>query len=418
MKTARTAIATLVGAAWLSACVAAPEEAPLGAPGPVNAAIDGVVDDGAFPFLYVRVERLDGSLVYERSAANPDFAAAAPTGETWMRLWSMTKTVTIAAILSLEEDGVLSRTDPVTDYIPEFAGLRVLGAEGEAACDAPLRAPRRAMTIEDLLNHTDGFYYPFTGYDCLDEAMRAARLPEAASSEDAIARISGLALHPGGLGEYNYGIGTLVLGLVAERATGMAFDAVVEAHITAPLGLTETLRYTLPEGVETAPQMVGADGALRLARPGELDIFGGPVPDYAADTRVFLAGEGMVGTPEGYTAFLRMMGNLGALGGARLLEEDTVRDWYAPKTQLDSPYGHNGFNIWVTSGQFDDLPDQKPGLLVGGGYEGTAFWIDMDAGYVGLIMSQVLGPATGGVDEVSRLRGLIYEHILEPGAQP
>ena len=71
----------------------------------------------------------------------------------------------------------------------------------------------------------------------------------------------------------------------------------------------------------------------------------------------------------------------------------------------------------MTSGKFDGLPDQKPGLLVGGGYEGTAFWIDMDAGYVGLIMSQVHSAPTGGADDVSRIRGLIYEHILEPASE-
>lgn len=85
---------------------------------PIDAAIDKTVADGAFPLLYVRVEKLDGSLVYEHSAINPEFSSMAPTGESWMRLWSMSKSVTIAVILDLEEDGVLSRTDPVTDYIP------------------------------------------------------------------------------------------------------------------------------------------------------------------------------------------------------------------------------------------------------------------------------------------------------------
>ena len=382
---------------------------------PVDTAIDETVARGAFPLMYVRVEKLDGSLVYEHNAANAEFAPTPPTGESWMRLWSMSKSVTIAIILDLEEDGVLSRTDRLTDYIPEFADLKVLGADADAAaCDANLEAPARPITIEDLLNHTDGFYYPFTGYACLDDAMKAARLPEATSSADLINRISGLSLHPDGVGDYVYGIGTTILSLVAERATGQSFDEIVEDRLTGPLGISETLKYTLPETVSTYPRVSGSDGALRLARENELDIFGGPVPEYGPDTNIFLGGEGMVGTTKAYATFLRMMGNMGELDGVRILEEATVRDWYAPKTQLDSEYGKNGFNIWVTSGMFDGLPDQTPGLLVGGGYEGTAFWIDLDAGYVGLIMSQVFSPITGGVDEVTRIRGLIYEHILEP----
>ena len=383
---------------------------------PVDAAIDRAVANGAFPFLYVRVEDLDGGVVFEHSAINPEFASQPPTGDSWMRIWSMSKSVTIAAILDLEEDGLLSRSDAVTDYIPEFSDLMVLSADADSAsCEVGLSKPARQITIEDLLNHNDGFYYPFTGYACLDETFNEARLPEAISSDDLINRISKLPLHPSGVGDHQYGIGTTILGLVAERATGQAFDDIVESRITAPLGISDTLKFTLPDGASTYPRVTGADGTLKFAKEGQLDIFGGPVPEYGADTAIYLGGEGMVATTRAYARFLRMMASGGELDGVRLLEEATVRDWYAPKTQLDSPYGRNGFNIWVTSGTFDGLSNQKPGLLVGGGYEGTAFWIDIEAGYVGLIMSQVHSPVIGDVDQVSRIRGLVYEYYLEPG---
>ena len=386
--------------------------------GPVDSAINQVVEAGAFPFLYVRVEKTNGDVVYEHSAVNSKFAPSHPTADNWMRIWSMSKSVTIAVILDLEEDGILNRSEPLTKYIPEFAELTVLDNKADASsCNLDRKAPSRAITIEDLLNHNDGFYYPFTGYECLDNALSSARLPEARSSSELIQRIAALPLHPDGVGEHVYGIGTTILGLVAERATGQGFDEIVEARLTGPLDISHTLRYTLPEDAETYPRVSGADGFLRIAGPDELDIFGGPVPEYAPSTKVFFGGEGMVGTTRAYAKFLRMMGNLGELDGERILEEETVRDWYAPKTQLDSPYGKNGFNIWVTSGKVDGMPDQKPGLLVGGGYEGTAFWIDMDAGYVGLIMSQVHTPVLDGVDEVSRIRGLLYEHVLESRVQ-
>lgn len=416
MKPAITA--SILFALSVSGCAPTPS-APtsLATRAPVDTAIDAAVARGAFPFLYVRVEKLDGSVVYEHGAVRPELAPHRPTGDSWLRLWSMTKSVTIATILDLEEDGILHRSDPVTQYIPEFADLMVLSADADpASCDTGLTAPARDITIEDLLNHNDGFYYPFTEYECINDAMRLARLPEAASSNELISRIATLSLHPDGVGQHQYGIGTTILGLVAERVTGLGFDEIVEARLTGPLGIAETLTYTLPKEVATYPRVTGMDGVLRLANDGELDIFGGPVPEYGPDTQIFLGGEGMVGTTRAYAKFLRLMGNLGQLDGVRVLEEATVRDWYAPKTQLDSPYGKNGFNIWVTSGKFDGLPNQKPGLLVGGGYEGTAFWIDIDAGYVGLIMSQVHAAPTGGVDEVSRIRGLIYAHVLEPGA--
>ena len=264
---------------------------------PVDAAIEEAVSRGAFPFLYVRVENFDGDLVYEYSAIHPEFTTRRPTGDSWMRLWSMSKTVTIATILSLEEQGILNRSDHVTDYIPEFSELVVLSAESDASsCDSDLRAPKRAITIEDLLNHNDGFYYPFTAYDCLNDAMKQARLPESSSTEELINRIAQLPLHPDGVGVHQYGLGTTILGLVAERATGRSFDEVVKEHITGPLGIAQTLTYELPKHVPIYPSITGAGGKLRMAGENELDIFGGPVPRYGPDTNIYLGGEGMVGT--------------------------------------------------------------------------------------------------------------------------
>ncbi|MEO0320364.1 MAG: serine hydrolase domain-containing protein, partial [Pseudomonadota bacterium] len=326
---------------------------------------------------------------------------------------SMSKSVTIAAILDLEEDGVLDRTDPVSAYIPEFASLSVLGADHDGpSCAATPAPPIRAMTIEDLLNHTDGFYYTYTQYHCLNKSLGEARLPEATSSDDLINRIANLPLHPSAMADYHYGIGTTVLGLVAERATGKAFDAIIRERITGPLNIDDTLSYTLPVDTPLFPTVTGNSGTLTLAEKDDLEIFDGPVPRYRGAERAFFGGEGMVGTTRAYATFLRMMGNDGILNGVRILDAATLADWSAPKTQLDSPYGHNGFNIWVTSGKVDGMPDQKPGLLVGGGYEGTAFWIDQELGIVGLIMSQVHQPVTNGADEIARLRGLIYEHVL------
>ena len=89
-------------------------------------------ENSSLPLLYARVERFDGSVAYEHSAINPKFVPQDLTGDSWIRIWSMSKTVTIAAILSLEEDGVLSRSDPVFKYIPEFADLKVFSAGSDS----------------------------------------------------------------------------------------------------------------------------------------------------------------------------------------------------------------------------------------------------------------------------------------------
>src|SRR5690606_26228076 len=65
------------------------------------------------------------------------------------RIYSMTKPVVAASTVLLVEDGSLSLHDPVARYVPEFAGLRVLGADGATV-------PARPMTVAHLLSHSCG----------------------------------------------------------------------------------------------------------------------------------------------------------------------------------------------------------------------------------------------------------------------
>src|SRR5436190_9127181 len=57
---------------------------------------------------------------------------------------SMTKPITGAAILTLQEEGKLDINDPVTKYVPEFSRLKTPGGE-----------PAK-ITLKHLLSHTSG----------------------------------------------------------------------------------------------------------------------------------------------------------------------------------------------------------------------------------------------------------------------
>ena len=92
----------------------------------------------------------------------------------------------------------------------------------------------------------------------------------------------------------------------------------------------------------------GRDSILRRAKDGELDIFSAHVPDYELSHPLYLGGEGMVATADGYADFVRMLLKKGTLNGHRFLDEATVEDIYSPHTQLDNPYGYNGYNLWVS----------------------------------------------------------------------
>jgi CubicO group peptidase (beta-lactamase class C family) len=171
------------------------------------------------------------------------------------------------------------------------------------------------------------------------------------------------------------------------------------------------LQYGLPKNAMLPPYFSGADGTLRVAGKKELDIFGSSLPTYEIDSELYLGGEGMVATADGYADFVRMLLRRGELNGVRLLDEKTVEDMTSPQTQLDNEYGYNGYNIWINNGKFADGSAGRGGLWIGGGYEGTHFWVDPEYQFVGVIMTQIFSPSESGQGMQDRIREAVYQHI-------
>ena len=426
MKTVpRTAkiLTSLLIAAGLAACQGDETDSSISIADP--AALDEVLDDyvesDTFPFLYARLEDKQGRVIYEHGVVNGDLLPGVNVdGKTWIRIWSMSKIVTIATLLDLVEDGVLSLDDPVTRFIPEFENLRVAvspaGADLSAiedkdtACPLTLIPTTSAMTVLDLINHQAGFYYATSGIPCLDSLMASRNLPMAENSQALIDLMAELPLiQQPGTNDF-YGTNTTVLGIVAERASGKNLKQLVEERVTGPLEI-EGLQYGLPEGVSLLPRMSAADGAFRQAHRGELDIFGPDVPDYDPDHELYLGGEGMLATADGYADFLRMLLSRGVLKGHRFLDEATIEDFTSPHTQLDSPYGYNGYNLWVNNGKRPDGSEGEGGLWIGGGYEGTHFWIDPKREFVAVVMTQTFGTPERGWNRDEVFREAVYEQI-------
>lgn len=394
-------------------------------PNALDLILNQYVEDGFYPFIYASLEDLKGNVIYQHGVVNEDLLPNTKVdGDTWIRIWSMSKIVTISIVLDLIEDGLLALNDPVTNYIPEFKNLQVaVSNQGESlndfewgnratACPIKLIDNDKVMTVLHLINHEAGFYYANTGFSCLDSLLAKQNLPTAANTNELIHRLSKLPLiqHPGS--EYFYGVNTTVLGVIAERVTGKSLRQLVSARITDPMKI-EGLQYGLPTNEKLLPTFTGRDSILRIARKGELDIFGHDVPDYASNHTLYLGGEGMLGTANGYADFIRMLLLHGELNGHRFLHKETVEDIYAPHTQLTNPYGHNGYNLWI-SGDSMRLKEQgDEGLWIGGGYECTHFWADPKRNFVGIIMSQNNEVSSPGYEMNDKFRGELYRQLFE-----
>jgi len=379
------------------------------------------VDEGYFPFLFARLEDKNGRVLYEHCRINRNLIPKEVINEqTWIRIWSMSKIITITIIMDLVEDGHLHLDEPVTKYIPEFDSLQVAVNEKgiplgqiqnkNIGCKYTLVKPDSIMTLRHLINHQAGFYYATTGIDCIDSILVSKNLLQASDSDDLINRLATvpLLLHPGS--KYYYGTNTTVLGLVAERATGLSLKNLVEIKLFYRLNI-QGLKYNLSKGETLLPYFTGIDSILRIARKGELDIFGPDLPFYRPDNQLYLGGEGMVATADGYADFLRIFLHNGKLNDKRFLDENTIDKIVSPHTQINSPWGYNGYNLWITGDTLRKRGWGEEGLWQGGGYEGTQFWIDSKREFVGVIMTQIHHTPNGGWDMYNDFRGALYQQF-------
>ncbi len=195
--------------------------------------LDQYTSNGSYPFLYAHVESIDGEILYQHSSVNKDlFPELEVTKDTWLRIWSMSKIVTITIIMDLVEENIIHLSDPVADYIPEFLGLQVAQSskgislsrytnadfvsaaevlDKGSSCPIILADTDSIMRVNHLVNHTAGFYYANTDIHCLDSLSYKADITTAVDSKGLIDILSSMPLihHPGE--RYHYGLNTTVL---------------------------------------------------------------------------------------------------------------------------------------------------------------------------------------------------------------
>ena len=85
------------------------------------------------------------------------------------RIYSMTKPVTGVALMQLYEKGLWKLDDPVTKFVPELAGLKVIKSRD---ANADVIEVNRSPTMRELMTHTAGFGYGLSSGNPVDDAFR------------------------------------------------------------------------------------------------------------------------------------------------------------------------------------------------------------------------------------------------------
>src|SRR5690606_8556704 len=116
------------------------------------------VDEGYIAGVVTYIVR-HGQVVHADAYGYADIEAGRPMSQdAYFYVYSMTKPVTSVALLMLYEEGKFQLDDPLADYLPEMANLKLYVGD---AYDGSmiLKDPARQPTILDVFRHTAGFLY-------------------------------------------------------------------------------------------------------------------------------------------------------------------------------------------------------------------------------------------------------------------
>lgn len=240
--------------------------------------------------------------------------------DTIIRLYSMSKPVTAAAVMILAERGDLDLMDPVSKYLPCFAGQKVWDAhKGEIPAE-------REVTIYDLLNMTSGITYPDETTEpgrrmgALVERLVKAR--EKGERVDTQAYMCGIAsvplvFQPGD--RWMYGFSADVLGGVVEAVYGRSFGTFLRQELLDPLEMQDTGFFVPEDKQERFAQ------AYEQTERGLIPHIGAHLEEYyKRDVAFESGGAGMVSTLDDYAHFALMLVQGGTYKGRRILGRKTV----------------------------------------------------------------------------------------------
>jgi CubicO group peptidase (beta-lactamase class C family) len=267
---------------------------------------------------------------------------------------SITKPVTVTAVMMLVERGELTLDDKVSALVPKFA------ANG-----------KQDVQIRHLMTHTSGLPDMVPN----NEELRRAHQPVAAFIEETC-KVP-LLFPPGTKVNYQ-SMGTAMLGEIVHQITGLTLPEFLRKEVFGPLGMQDT-------SLGWQPAKKDRIAAIRV--PPELENTG-----WNWNTPYWLGfgapWGGMITSPADFAGFCQMMLNGGILGNVRILSPATVRamatNQLAALPQVPEedrrcrPWGLGWRLNWPgNSANFGDL--LGPGTYGHWGATGTLCWISPEA---------------------------------------
>jgi len=182
----------------------------------MTAAVQARVSERTTPGLQLIVQNQSG-VVYEYDTGFAELASSRPMQpDTTMMAYSMSKTITAAAVLQLVDAGVIQLDDPINRYVPwQPYGDSIL--------------------VRHLLSHTSGIPNPIP-LRWVHPVAIDADFDDHAALVTVLVHHPRLRFHPGSRFAYS-NIGYWLLGEIIATVSDGSFTSYVDEHVLRPLGI-------------------------------------------------------------------------------------------------------------------------------------------------------------------------------------
>lgn len=390
----------------------------------IDKVINSFVETEQLPGATILIAR-NGKIAYHKSFGYSNMEEKIRMkNDDIFRIASQTKAVTSAAIMMLYEEGKFLLDDPVSRYIPSFAGTQVIETFNLDDTSYTTRPAKRDITIRDLLTHTSGIGYAVIGTKEAN-AMYAKHLipvgvstPQASLSEsiNALGKLP-VFNEPGE--KFLYGLNTDVLGYLVEVVSGKTLAEYFSENIFTPLGMKDTYFYLPKNKHNRLTVLYGEDENKKTikagSRPNPLS------PDSPSmvqnfpltEGNYYAGGAGLSSTALDYAIFLQMLLNGGKYNGKQILSPTTVRlmtsnqlaDLKDTKTNFSLGFG-------ITTEKQAARKPVSEGTFDWGGAFGTNYWVDPVEGIVGIYMVQKAPNSVGG-EIIEKFKAAVYQSIIK-----
>jgi CubicO group peptidase (beta-lactamase class C family) len=333
--------------------------------GTLQEMVDDCVETGAVPGAAALVAR-DG--VAEIAAAGD------VETDSIVRIASITKPITAAAVMLLVDEGRLQLDDPIARWLPELASPQVVRTRQSPLDD--LVPANRSITVEDLLTFRAGWGFPddFSVPAAMELLQKLPVFGAQETPDEWLKTLAGVPMlaHPGEAWLYNtcYDI----QGVLISRVSGRSLPEFLDERIFEPLGMTDTGFYVPASKLHRLPPYHAPN----------------PTPDSLwTEPPVFPSGAGgLVSTLADWNRFAQML-----LAGDGFLSAAAIRLMttdHLSRAQRDASTVFLEGSGWGFGGSVG--PDGRYGWVGG---TGTTAHVVPATGTAGLLFTQVqmTGPA-------------------------